>query len=254
LLGADMRRLSSSPWFLCAVLSACDCNGAPATKRAEQPAAAPTPAPAAPAAPAAPKSTVAQERFRAFFPDKVAGFTAPEPAKPQTMPLNNGSGTWTIMRRTYEQGPKTLIIEISDVSRTGMMAKLIESQQGAKRANDMQTFRGEPVAGNPALIQWNSREKMAGCAMLVGGRVLITVKVDPTENDEPAVAIARELPIDRFAKLAILASAEEHSEPPPPELAAEAEQAATTEKPSEQPAAVEQKTAAEPKPEGVKKP
>jgi hypothetical protein len=205
-----MRRLSSSSWLLCFLLCACDCNGASKTQRAEQPARA-----AAPAAPAAPKSTVAAERLRAFFPDTIAGFTAPEPAKPQTMPLNHGVGTWTITRRTYEQGPKTLIVEVSDVLHAGAMSQLVQSQQGAKRSNENQTFRGEPVAGFPALIQWNKREKMAGAAVLVAGRVLVTVKVDPTENDEPAVAIASSLPLDQFAKLVIAAAAEERGEPVP---------------------------------------
>jgi hypothetical protein len=239
-----MRRLSSSSWLLCVLLCACDCNGAGKTQRAEQ--AAPAPAPAAPAAP---KSTVAGERLRAFFPNTIAGFTAPEPAKAQVMPLNHGVGTWTITRRTYEQGPKTLILEVSDVLHAGTMSQLVASQQGAKRSNENQTFRGEPVAGFPALIQWNKREKMAGVAMLVQDRVLVTVKVDPTENDEPAVAIASSLPLDQFAKLVIAAAAEERGEPVPatddvPVQAAKpaaAEPAA--EKPAERPAA---------KPEAVK--
>jgi hypothetical protein len=207
-----MRWLISTSWFLCVLLCACDCNGG-ATKAARmQQQAVPA---QAQAAPSAPRSTVAAERLRAFFPDTVAGFTAPEPAKPQIMPLNVGTGTWTITRRTYEQGPKTLIIEVSDVQHAGGARALIESQQGAKRATDKQTFRGEPIAGHPALIQWQADHKMAAAAILVAGRVLMTVKVDPSENDEPAAAIASGLPLDEFAKLAIAASAEERGEAPP---------------------------------------
>jgi hypothetical protein len=230
-----MRWLSSSSWFLCVVLCACDCNAAPKTKRMEQATPATAAAPGQPA-PATPKSTVANERLQAFFPDTVAGFTAPDPAKPQTMKLNNGTGTWTITRRTYEQGPKTLVIEVSDVLKAGIMSKLVESQQGAKRANDQQTFRGEPVAGNPALIQWNAKDKMAGCAILVGGRVLVTVKVDPSENDEPAVKIASGLPLDRFAQLAMAAAAEERGEPPPPDLPLDTAKPGATEPAADKPA------------------
>ena len=114
----------------------------------------------------------------------------------------------------------------------------------------MQTFRGEPVAGYPALIQWNAREKMAGCAILVSGRVLVTVKVDPTENDEPAVKIASGLPLERFAQLAIAQGAEERGEPPPPDVPIEPAKPGAAEPPAEKPAAEQPAE----KPEAIKKP
>jgi hypothetical protein len=209
--------------FVCVLLSACDCKGGSAAKRAQQPAPAPaaTAAEESNAAKPPPHLGPAGERFRAFFPDKIAEFTAPGPGVPQIMPIPSG-GTWTIMRRKYTKGEQTLTLEASDVLHTHGLTQLIESQQGKTRTSEDSTFRGAPIQGQPSMVQWFGKNKTAVVNILAKQRILITLKITPTDEAETAATIAGSLPVEQYADLAIAASVEERPEPGAPAPAAPA--------------------------------
>ena len=88
------------------------------------------------------------------------------------------------------------------------------------------------------MTQWFGNNKTAVVNILASERILITLKITPTDEAETAAAIASSLPLEQYAQLAIAASIEEHpriaapplpasAAPPPVQPAAQAaEQAA----------------------------
>ena len=206
-----MRRLRSCVLLLCAPLVACDCNGAAAPAKHVQSAAtgqeqAQGEGRSLPQLGPAHGTPLAPERLRAFLPDSLGGFAAAKAPELQSMPLASG-GVMTVVRRTYEQGPTTLKVEISDIQHAPALRKLIEAQRDAARSTEQSSFRGGQIAGSPALIQWHGPSRTALANVLLAGRILVTVKVDPADSAEPAVSAAGVLPLARLAQLGAQATA-----------------------------------------------
>ena len=206
-----MNRLGSWLVVACAaLLCACgDCSGelTPA-KRAQQP------LPDQPATPATstegtdprralelPEGTpIDTDLLQRFAPDSIADWKARAPVDAQTMPLGNG-GALTRVHRGYARGEQRLELEISDTLHAPALRKMVESQQGLERSTGKKSFRGMPIAGQPALVQWFGANHLALVNVLVRSRILVNIKVTPADDVEDTVKIAGTLPLEKIGDL-----------------------------------------------------
>lgn len=140
------------------------------------------------------------ETFRPFAPDEVAGFVATGPGEPMSSGLANG-GTLTTFSRSYKRGEQTLRVEYSDSLHAPLLPRVIKQQQGRERKTEQSTFQGTAVAGNPAVLQYQARERTAYANVLIADRILLNVRVIPAADVQVSVEVATALPLAGVAKV-----------------------------------------------------
>jgi hypothetical protein len=206
------------PWVLVACVTECDeppqrVVGRVAQPEATEPAAAPAEAPATEPAPAAddeeptePDSAerkgpvVAADAFEPFVPDKLADYAAEAPAEHVEMTVP-GEHDVTALKRTYKKGRTTLRLELIDALYTPTPIQLVNNSQGTQRKMKSIEYDGQSIGGHPGLLQWNQRKRTAKASVVLRGRYLVNVQIEPAEDTAEALRLLEDLPLDRIAAL-----------------------------------------------------
>lgn len=195
--------LSRTPivFVACALAAACECGGGRTPERSAQIERTGPGEAARPVLPPPEGTPVDPEVLRPFAPEQIAGFASQQPVQTRATPLPNG-GKLPGVRRSYRRDGLTLQVDITDSLHAATVRELVLSQQGQQRKTERSEFEGTAVAGYPALVQWHAPTRTGIVNMVVGDRFMVNVKASDADGIEPALAVAKALPLSALAELA----------------------------------------------------
>jgi hypothetical protein len=150
---------------------------------------------------------VPAEELSKLLPDKVGTAHATGAVTARTTPMAN-KGVMTAARRQYQHDQASLQVEVSDTLHAPAIRLLVDRQVDVERSTKNTFFSGTRIEGHPALVQWNAKSSTAFINLLVGGRLLVNLKLEPAESPEPVIALAQEFPYVSVERLAARAKAE----------------------------------------------
>jgi hypothetical protein len=144
------------------------------------------------------------DAFKEHVPDAVAGFSAVGPGEASSSPLANG-GVLTRFGRNYKRGEQTLRVELSDSLHAPLLSQVIRQRQGTEVKTDKSELVGTAIAGQPAVLMFQTAAQTAYANVLLGERVLLNVQVVPADGVASAVEVASALPLAKLAALVPIA-------------------------------------------------
>jgi hypothetical protein len=162
----------------------------------------------------------------ALLPEALGDATSSMPAEPKTSPLANG-GTLSSAKRTYTWNEGSVTLEVIDTLHAPALRMLLERKQTEGHTSATSSWKPITLGDRPGFVQWNGTRKTAVTTLLVGGRLLVNVQLEPASSTDDAFKIAQSVPFEALEKLAASAveepaAAKEPEEEPEMEQAPEA--------------------------------
>lgn len=150
---------------------------------------------------------ISPARLAALLPDTVAGYGATGPAEARTAggPAGGGAGTVPQARRLYNDGHRTLLLELMDPLHAPQVLGVVRRGQHQSRRTPDSVTAGVVVGGQWVVTQWTGADQAARVGALVGDRLFYNLTVTPAGDIGPGIAVAEQL--DYAAARALLDAA-----------------------------------------------
>lgn len=131
--------------------------------------------------------------FTAAAPDALAGFGAPEPAKPVTKTV--GTASVPSVQRTYQAGERSLRLRVTDTLAMPTMREKF-AQRLTTLGNDASgNQRGRVVGEHVVMHAYQADRKRSRASMFVDGRFLIEADVRGTSEADDAIRVLEAVPL-----------------------------------------------------------
>lgn len=118
------------------------------------------------------------------LPDKIRDFRAADEAKAGEAPAD--SGTLSFASRRYERGQKIMNLKITDTAQAPATRQAIEEQLLSIGNEPTGQQQGDVLKGSPGFRAFHASDRVSRAAALLGGRFLVEVLVDRTDDANDA--------------------------------------------------------------------